>query len=869
MGGMIDTTFTIELAVDDRPQTGSTLSLVIRTASQVRNLKMARFFLGQKNKAKAAFEQFRETILSANQNINSGKFDAALVSFDEIIETLKSNSYHQWQENRLIEANFGNEQMAGALLGRIRALVGTHGRKIAFRQAETMMFDVYALKPDWLEASEYLANLAISRGEMSSGKIYINKMFAVNQRHPRARFLQAVFDFQNANYDEAAKALASLADSPESLTYLARCQMRTGRLDAAIKTLERARSRFADNYELRYFSGCALAQAGRYEEATSELKAAASIELQRVEPLIQLGHLCLFAGDVRQAEAYYKSAIAFGTRTATGAHYGLALLATHNGKEEFQSHLDSIFVVEPSGELLSCAKGNAFERAGQYDQARNEYEKMSSASVMSTAVLMRLGLMSFRTGDFTGSLNHLRQVIQLRPTDDRLLDVIGCAAAVTGEYRAAETAWSQMEARNTADAKTLHALDNTRLWGILEVAYQGQAADAIEPLERLHKKWTNDALVSQALADVYFLAAIEALSSVPPAAESAQEYLMLGKHLTAHVRFDYTLALSFLIAGRYDVAAARLPALLKSHPSNSGAAYHLGLALFHVGDRRGAEQAFRQGIQTSQKDPARLKRMKWGLIVVLFSEQRWAEALQLLNELIPSDFSLTNDIPPQASEMIMRCHALMGDWESAERLAIGGTASKPWESPDRFTIGGPAGRQTALGTIILARRNMKSMRLDAALPQLEGFLKLADKATEVDIINRVKRTIAQLSLKLASQRVRESRFEEAEGLLTQSLTSLAEWREASDLGPRINEFLQALRERQNYPQRVERLAASYDTLAVDAVLEKSDLQAMSLNIPIVLPPKSQRALDQVERPVFDTSLWNASPYPEFLVAFDS
>jgi tetratricopeptide (TPR) repeat protein len=830
---------------------------------------MARFFLGQKNKAKAALEQFRETILSANQQINSGKFDAALITFDEIIETLKSNSYQQWQENHLIEVNFGNEQMAGALLGRIRALLGTHGRKIAFKQAETMMFDVYALKPDWIDASEYLANLAISRGEMSSGKLYIDKMFAVNQRHPRARFLQAVFDFQNCNYEEAAKALASLGDSAESLAYLARCQMRTGRLDAAIKTLERARSRFADNYELRYFSGCALAQASRYDAATIELKAAASLEPQRVEPLIQLGHLCLFTGQIQQAETFYKSAIAFGTRTATGAHYGLALIATYNSREEFQSHLDSIFVIEPSSELLYCAKGNAFEQAGQYEMARIEYQRISSSSVMATAVMMRLGLMSFRMGDFAGSLSLLRQAVQLRPTDDRLLDVLGCAAAVTGEYRTAETAWSQMEARNTADAKTLHALDNTRLWGILEVAYQGQAVNAIEPLEGLHRKWTDDALVSQALADVYFLAAIEALSSEPPATESAQEFLMLGKHLTAHMRFDYTLALSYLIGGRFDVAAARLPALLKSHPSNSGAAYHLGLALFRVGDRRGAEQAFRQGIQTSQKDPARLKRMKWGLIVVLFSEQRWAEALPMLIELVPADGSLSNDVPPQASEMIMRCHALMGDWESAERLAIGGTASKPWETTERFAIGGPVVRQTALGTIILARRNLKSMRLDAALAQLEGFLELTDSTTEVGIINRVKRTIAQLSLRLASQRVRESRFQEAEELLNHTLASLGEWREASDLWPRINEFLQALRERQNYPQRVERLAASYENLALDTVLEKNDLQDISPDIPIVLPPKSQRALDQVERPVFDTSLWNALPHPEFLLAFDS
>jgi tetratricopeptide (TPR) repeat protein len=344
---------------------------------------------------------------------------------------------------------------------------------------------------------------------------------------------------------------------------------------------------------------------------------------------------------------------------------------------------------------------------------------------------------------------------------------------------------------------------------------------------------------------------------------------MLGKHLTSHMKFDYTLALSYLYAGRYDVAAARLPALLKSHPSNSGAAYHLGLALFRVGDRRGAEQAFRQGIQASQKDPTRLKRMKWGLLVVLFSEQRWVEVLQLLNELVPSEHSLASDVPAEASELIMRCHALLGDWESAERLAISGTSARPWESGERLPGGRTAGRQTALGTLILARRNVKAMRLDAALPQLEAFLRLTDNGGDLDMVNRVSRVIAQLSLKIASQRVRESRHDEAEGLLSHTLTTLAEWREAGDMWARINEFLQALRERQTHLQRVERLAASYDALVPDMVLEKSDLQAISLDIPIVLPPKSQRALDQVERPVFDTSLWDASPYPQYLLAFDS
>ena len=823
---------------------------------------MARFFLGQKSKAKAALEQLRDAVVAANQLLVPGKFDGALAQFDEIIQTLKSNAYKQWLENGLIEDAVWTDHMAAALLGRIRALLGIYGRSIAFNKAETMMFDVYALKPDWPEASEYLAGLAVSRGDLQTAKIYVDKLFAINPRHPRARFLRAVFDFDNGEYEESSKALSAIAESAESLCYLARCQLRMQRVEAAIKTFERALSRFGEVYDLRYYLGCALVQAGRYQDARQALQVASSLDTQRAEPFVQLGHLCLVTGDVAEAENYYKSAIAFGTRPAAGAHYGLALIATRTGNQQFQAHLDSICLLDVNSELLSCARGDAFEQAGHYEQARHEYQAISPRSAMFTAILMRLGLMSFRTGDYAGALKFLRQAVQARPNDNRLLDVLGAAAAMTGEYSLAESAWSQLEARNAADEKTIKALDNTRLWGILEAAYGGQSANAIKPLEALHKKSGDDTLVSRALADVYFVAAIEALSSEPPEVERAHEVLLLGKHLTAHMKFDYALALADLIAERYEAAAARLTSLLIAHPTNSGAAYHLGLARFRAGDKGGAEQAFRQGLSLSQKDLSRLNRMKWGLVVVLFSVQRWGEALQLLRELSPADDALSPEIPPQVFELIMRCHALVGDWEAAERLAIGGTGR-------HLAQIGAGGRQTALAAILLARRNMKSSRLDAALEHIERYLELSDSRADADLVGKAKRAVAPLALKTAAQRVRESLFNEAEGLLQHVLSSLVNWGDVGETWARVNEFLQALRERANHPQRVERLAASYNAMAVEIVLEKDDLKSITLEIPLVLPPKSQRALDQIDRPVFDTMQWNAQPHPEILLAFDS
>jgi tetratricopeptide (TPR) repeat protein len=293
--------------------------------------------------------------------------------------------------------------------------------------------------------------------------------------------------------------------------------------------------------------------------------------------------------------------------------------------------------------------------------------------------------------------------------------------------------------------------------------------------------------------------------------------------------------------------------MLAAHPRNSGAAYHLGVALARAGDRRGAEPAFRQALAYSQKDAARQQRLKWALAALLFSEQRWAESLTLLRELAPSDEFMVSEMPPQVYELMMRCYALMGDWEACERLAIGA-----------------GGRQTRLAAIILARRNMKAAHMDAALSHLERYLAACENREAADdLCERAKRVVTPLTLKTAAQRVKEGRYDEARDLLLRILSSVADRDGAAEARARLNEFVQALQERATYPQRVERLAAGYEAMPVDSVLEKGDLETVSIEIPIVLPPKSQRALDQIERPVFDATQWQADTYPELLLAFDA
>ncbi len=813
---------------------------------------MALLFSGQKRKSKAALEAVRGAALSAGQLLTLGEFEAARERYDDILRTLKSDDCRQWVSGGLIQEPVWTELTAAALLGRIRAVSSLDGRSAAFKKAEQMMAEVFALKPDWPEAHDYLAGLAIARGDARSAKQYVDNLFAINPRHPRARLLLAIIHFDNGDYKEAGQALAQLPETAESLAYLGRCQLRLQNPETAIKTFERARGRFGVTFDLSYYLGCALAHAGRYEEARQELTAAADLDPQRPEPSVQLGHLCLLSGEVAEAETYYRAALAFGTRAAVPAHYGLALIAAGTGGPFYEAHLDSIRQADETSELLAAARADACERAGKDEQARRFYQAIPARSLLYGAALTRLGFMSFRAGDYVGALDLLRQAASLRPTDDRLLDLLGAAAAVTGEFRLAESIWAQLEARGAADQKTARALDDARMWSTLEAAYQGQAASAIEPLEALHKK-SGDAAVADALADAYFIAALEAFEAEPPALDRAQEFLLLGKHLTAHLKFEYALALADLLAGRFEAAAARLRGMLAAHPRNSGAAYHLGVALSATGDRRGAEQAFRQALSLPQKEAARPQRLKWALAVLLFRDQRWGESVAFLNELAPTDEFVVNETPPLIYELMMRGYALMGDWETSERLAIG-----------------PGGRQTPLAAIILARRNMKASRMDAALSHLERYLAACegDEGADRVLIERAKRVVTPLALRTAAQRVREGRYDEARDLLVRAASSMSGSGGAAESWALINEFVKALQERAASPQRVERLAAGYEAMPVESVLEKDDLKTIRVEIPIVLPPKSQRALDQIKRPVFNAARWRADAHPEFLLTFD-
>ena len=815
---------------------------------------MATLAFGQKRKAKAALNNAVQAITKAGAVFATGDHSGALSGYDEAIQMLQSEDYRPWLANGLIPEAVWKDHLASARFGKVRAVAALDPRKTVFEQAEKMLFDVFAAKPDWSEPTEFLANLAVARGYSSNAAHYIDRLLAVNPRHQRARFLQAVLDFDSGQYDSASEKLTAISESAESLCYLGRCRMKAGRLESAIRTLERGRTRFGDTYELTYYFGCALAHSGRLTEAQSWFTSAAALDPRRSEPLFQLGNLSLVLGQFADAERYFIAAMNLGARVPMGIHYGLALTSAARGDDQFKAHLNAIALIDLDSDLLHCARADRDEREGRLIEARREFASVGRHSPMYPLAITRIGFMNFRTGDYAGAVSVLRRASALRPFDDRLFDLLGAALVLIGDYPQASSTWAELASRGGADEKTMRAIERLRFWSAIEKVNQGHPAEAVGELEELYKRSGDDPAAARALSDLYFASAIDVLESDPEGAHRAKEFLLLGKHLSAHPRFDYGLALTDLLGGQNQPAAARFRQVLAANAKNPGASYHLGVALFRSGDSASAENALRHGIAVALNSPAKTIRMKWALALLLGRDLKWRDALLALEEMEPAEGD-TEPSPVEVLDLKIRCLAGLGYWEGAERLAIGA----------------PSRQQTALGAIVLARRNMKSGRLDAALSHAARFLRLSknEPGTRPTLVNKVMKILPLLGAKAAAVHVRDSRMPEAEGVLRDCLETLAEMGQLPESHSQLTGFLAGVRTINDDGKRVKRVAQSYETLAVETIFESEDVEPRDADMPIVLPAKSHRVLDESNRPSFDPAEWDCSPHPDPMIVFDS
>src|SRR5262249_18379387 len=236
------------------------------------------------------------------------------------------------------------------------------------------------------------------------------------------------------------------------------------------------------------------------------------------------------------------------------------------------------------------------------------------------------------------------------------------------------------------------------------------------------------------LAALSFNCALDELKKDAPNLAKTRDLLNSGREVTQNPKFLYGLALADLLENQYDAAAIKFRSLLPANSRNPGASYHLGLALFKMGDLQGAENALRHGAAVAFNQPGKQLRLKMALAAVLVASTRYAEALALLKEILrgenPESLIALNGI-----DLKICCLVLSGNQQSAEQTAIIISTQGYVEAAE----------------LLLAARDIAAGRDATALAHLENLLysSLTEDTSRRQLRRKAQDALAQLAIRIA------------------------------------------------------------------------------------------------------------------------
>jgi hypothetical protein len=192
-----------------------------------------------------------------------------------------------------------------------------------------------------------------------------------------------------------------------------------------------------------------------------------------------------------------------------------------------------------------------------------------------------------------------------------------------------------------------------------------------------------------------------------------------------------------------------------------------------------------------------------------------------------------------------------------------------WEAAEQAILKATTGQRTATAALILACRNVKSGRFADASIYLEHYLRMAKTSPpeNASLADRATRALAPIALRGAAEEARRREFNKALRTLKRASAALTDMGFRTEHSRTLNGFIEALDK--NDQPTVERLAELCELLEFDFSLEKADLAIPQIDIPIVFPQTPPAIFDTTQRDQLDPSHWDASPYPDPLVIFDS
>jgi tetratricopeptide (TPR) repeat protein len=294
-----------------------------------------------------------------------------------------------------------------------------------FKKAAQIYLELLKKLPDFPSLREQvhakLVNLYLRDHDSKRAMEQLEAFLRDDPTNPQAYYFLGRLFYEEKKPAEAAeyftKALLFDATLERAYYYLALCQININKASEALATIEKARQRFPQSYDMEFWTGLAYSQQKSYAEAirhftAAEVMAKATDSKRADEDLyFQLGAAYERTGDYAQAEQYFEKCLQLAPDAPEALNY-LGYMWAEHGKK--------------------------------LDKARELIEKAVKAKPDSAAYLDSLAWVLFKLGQPKAALDHALKAVKLSPEPDAtLFDHLGDIYAKLNQPEKAREAWTK------------------------------------------------------------------------------------------------------------------------------------------------------------------------------------------------------------------------------------------------------------------------------------------------------------------------------------------------------------------------------------------------------------------------------------------
>jgi tetratricopeptide (TPR) repeat protein/Zn-dependent protease with chaperone function len=258
------------------------------------------------------------------------------------------------------------------------------------------------------------------------------------------------------------------------------------------------------SYSLRALAAGLVTMAALFPLAAGYLKAqpqTAGASSSESESLFKQGANLMGQKDYQGAETAFRRASEADPRN-TKALTAIAEVYVAQGRmDEAVSFMQKEAADKPNSQSVQMALGNIEVRAGKYDLAISQYEKILSSmnkdSSQRSDIYLRLGEVYRRMKDYPAAIAALRQAAEIKPDSNVAIVTLALVLDQAGQQQAAQDAYRKVLEREPENAVTLNNL------AFLMASHGGDLDQALDYAQRARREFPDMVEVLDTLGYIY------------------------------------------------------------------------------------------------------------------------------------------------------------------------------------------------------------------------------------------------------------------------------------------------------------------------------------------------------------------------------